>query len=235
MRLVNYPFGLCITSFEALNGPAVISSGSTTSQSGFNQSFADPNFAWKFNLSFQSMNFKLARSHRAWVMSQHGGANATRYTLIDGDLPSPEELGLDPATLSPQWGNDVQWDGNATWGAVYPLVKMDKAYSKGETVIELPNNLWGRKLDVGTYIGFNPDYFGFHMITEVLANGQYRIFPPLRKGVTTDNYATLNPTIAMKMENANSADVSRNALFVDGASITLIEVLDEYVREFYTD
>lgn len=73
------------------------------------------------------------------------------------------------------------------------------------------------------------------MVTEVIGLGTYRIWPPLRKALTTDDFATLKPVLAMRLESEEAATAARDASFISKATMTLVEVLDYDVRDYFVD
>ena len=84
-------------------------------------------------------------------------------------------------------------------------------------------------------MGFFPDHLGLYVVTEVIAAGQYRVWPPLRKAVSTNDYATLYPVMAMRLESENSANLPRDARNTSGASMTLVEVFEYDVDTYFGD
>ena len=88
-------------------------------------------------------------------------------------------------------------------------------------------------LQVGDYLGFFPFHFGMYVVTEVIEPGTYRIWPPLRKALTTDDFATLDPTLAMRLESEDAATADRSLQVAEGASVTMVEVEDYNVREYF--
>jgi hypothetical protein len=69
------------------------------------------------------------------------------------------------------------------------------------------------------------------MITEVLSDGEYRIYPPLRKEVLQGEFCTLNPVIAMRPRGVGSISMPRGVVTIESASIQMVEVLDYDLRE----
>ena len=185
-------------------------------------------------MSFPIMNGHKAREHRGWITAQHSGANATVFTLIDGDKPKLSEYGL-PDEGSLPFSNGENFTNDHPWKGGYPTIELTATISLEVTQISLPDTLWGHKLGIGTWIGFMPLHFGMYMITEVLGDGQYRIFPPLRKAVSIGDYATLTPSMCVRMPAPDAARSSRGSAFVEGASLSVVEVLDYDVRDFFTD
>ena len=57
----------------------------------------------------------------------------------------------------------------------------------------------------------------------------------LRRGISISIYATLRPVMAMRLESESGASAGRNTRLADGLSMTLIEVEDADVNDFYWD
>ena len=233
-RVVSWPLGLQVTSIEPLNGPIAIGGGTTDSLGGFTQSVSGVGFLWEFAFSFPPMKDQAAREFRSWITSLHSGSNATSYTLIDGDRVRPTGIGQAANSGIVLWSGEDEYANGENWYYDYPLLELDQDQELGSTRVRLPDSLWGRKLGLGSKIGFSPFYLGMHMITEVYSNGDYRVFPPLRQNISAGNYATLEPVVALRLRGVETASVPRNAEFLDGATAQFIEVLDYDVRDFFT-
>jgi hypothetical protein len=74
-----------------------------------------------------------------------------------------------------------------------------------------------------------------YTITEVISTGKYRIWPRLRKAITATDYATLTPTLAMRPLGQSAITMKRGLVSTEGQSITLVEVFDYDVREYFGD
>jgi hypothetical protein len=241
-RLISPPVGLGITAIEPLSGPRVVGASSSQSIGGFLQTSAAPFGLWRFRFSFHPMRGSAFRAYRGWVTALHGGANATRWHFFDPDMMSPAAAGLAvsesrrwdsmPGQL---WSNGTPWANGELWGETPPFVAVVTAVAAGETQISLADQFWGHGLQVGDYLGFFPFHFALHIVTEVIDDGAYRIWPPLRKSLTTDDFATLRPTLAMRLEGEDAASASRGLVVAEGLTATLIEVLDPDVRDYFAD
>lgn len=234
-RLLSFPIGLPITKIEPLSGPRTVQSGSTQSVGGFVQTVASPFGMLKFRMNFGPMRGVEARRYRGWITALHGGANATRVPWLDGDNLSDAEAGIVGGMSPKQWSNGMPWSNGQYWSGSYPIVPIAQQSAIGDTVIHLQDEFWGASLGYGDQIGFTPFHFGLYMVTEVIDAGIYRIWPPLRKALTTDDFATLRPVLAMRLESEDSASAARGPAFIDNASVTLVEVLDYDVRDYWTD
>mgnify|MGYP001206508136 CR=1 FL=1 len=240
-RLISPPNGLGLVGIEPLGGPRTIGASSNTSIGNFTQTVATPFAAWRFRFSFHVMRGASFRAYRGWVTAMHGGANATRWQFFDPDMRSPRECGLDvpahvrwPDTLLEQnWGNDEPWANGAPWAITPPLVPIASPSSRDDTLITLADSFWGHDLQRGEYLGFQPFHFGLYIITEVIEPGTYRIWPQLRKGLDLGDYATLFPTLAMRMESEEAATAGRELVVADDLHVTMVEVFDYDVRDYF--
>lgn len=222
-KLLGWPEGLGITSLEPINAPAAVTGGSTETLGGFAQTVSGLGFLWQFSMTFAPMNKARARSHRGWLASQIGGANAVRFKIIDGDKQTKKELGLE------------LFDGLDADGYEYglPLIELTQAHSKGDTIVRLPDTLWGHRLGLGDWLGFGPLHLGAYRVTEEISAGEYRIYPPLRKDVAIDDVATLQPVVALRLASPDAGNEPRGVSVVEGATFVGIEVLEEHIREHY--
>ncbi|WP_173931395.1 hypothetical protein [Chelativorans sp. Marseille-P2723] len=237
-RLISPPNGLPITAIEPLSGPRTIHAGASQSIGNFVQTFGSPFGLWRFRFSFAPMRGKMFRRYRGWVTALHGGANATRWHFFDPDAITFQEAGVDAsnfeiATGEP-WSNDQPWSNMENWQSSRPRVPADAA-EMGATLIQLADVFWGHRLEGGDYIGFASDHFGLYIVTEVIEQGWYRIWPPLRKAVELGDEATLNPTLAMRLEGEDAAVANRGLEVADNLSVTLVEVLDSDVRQYFSE
>lgn len=227
MRLVSWPSELKITAIEPLNGPLAIGSSSSRGADGYVQTVASPSFAWEFDIQFPSLIGKRERAFRAWVMSLHSGANATRFPFIGGSKPKLSDYDLPDTNVQVSQANYFP----TTIRSGYGSVPVSETAGFGTTIIKLDSDLWGHKLDTGTYIGFCPLHLGVYMVTEVISDGEYRIYPPLRKEVSQGDLCTLDPVLALRPLGVGSISMPRGAIRMDGASMQMVEVLDYDLRE----
>lgn len=236
-RLISPPVGLGVTSIEPLSGPRAVSSGATQSIGTFVQTFASPFSLWRFRFSFPAMHNSLFRRYRGWVTALHGGANATRWHFFDPDMMTFQEAGVDAsnfeiATGQP-WSNGEPWSNGQNWQTSRPNVAVAAPAALEATQISLADSFWGHTLAIGDQIGFFPFHFGMYEVTEVIAPGTYRIWPDLRKAITTSDFATLSPTLAMRLESEDAASAGRGLVVAEGNSVTLVETLDYDVRDYF--
>lgn len=141
--------------------------------------------------------------------------------------------GFTPPTVVPR----LSWDAPQFDGEIWRHIADDLPAAPaavGDTIVKLQNNVWGHALGVGDWFGFAPYHFGVYMVTEVLAPGTYRVWPPLRKAVV-DGYVTRRPVMAMRLESEQSASVDRGLDWADAATMTLVEVLDPDVAQYFND
>ncbi|MCG7508867.1 hypothetical protein [Mesorhizobium retamae] len=238
-RLLSPPVGLGTTSIEPLSGPRSVGGGTTTSVSNYQQTVASPFGLWRWRLSFPAMQGSLFRRYRGWISALHGGANATRWTFFDPDCMTFQEAGVNAsqfeiATGKP-WSNGQPWANKENWQSSRPVVSVASAASLNATIISLANQWWGHRLGVGDYVGFFPFHFGMYEITEVIEPGRYRIWPPLDKAIAATDFATLSPTLALRLESEEAASAGRGLVAAESLSATLVQVKDYDVRDYFAD
>jgi len=238
-RLVYWPNGLRTNFREPLSGPRAIGAGSGETMGGFIQTVASPFGSWRWRFGFPRMRGQLFRRYRGWIASQHGGANATTVPFCDWDGLTRAQMGISVSLAEwlrgNPWDNYEPWANGMNWASSPPVVAVVDNAALGATQIRLANEYWGHNLGVGDWLGFLPNHFGLYTITEVIADGSYRIWPALRKAVAITDYATLQPTMAMRMESEDAGTAARGAAFSENASITLVEVFDYDVASFFND
>jgi hypothetical protein len=159
--------------------------------------------------------------------------DGTTGALLIGD-GSADTLMADTTFIS----GTTQWDVDArgvNWRASLPQVTLGTALSIGDTNVVLTDQFWGHNLGEGDYIGFGPVYFGLHLITQVYSDGHYKVWPPIRKNLTTNDWATLNPVMAMRLESEDAGPIGRGNVWAEGLSATFVEVLDADVRAYFKD
>lgn len=235
-RLVSWPVGLRANAREPLSGPRTIGASQSQSIGGFVQTAAAPFGLWRWRFSFPPIRGQMFRRYRGWITSLHGGANATRVNWCDWDQMTFAQRGI--VTTSQEWrqgnpwSNAQPWQGGQMWGTGNPVVPIAASADKGDTIINVGSSLWGHNLDIGDVFGF-VGQFGWYMVTQRIAGGHYRIWPPLDRAISVSDYATLNPVMAARLESEEAANASRGAAFADGLSATLIQVKDYDVRDYF--
>lgn len=236
-RLLSWPVGLSDSARVPLSGPRAVGAGSTGSIGNFTQTFASPFGLWRWNFSFPPMRGDMFRRYRGWVTALNGGANATRVPFFDPDGLTRQQMGVNIPDAEWQsgepWSNGQPWTNGQNWQNSPPQVAVAGASAQSGTIIALAGEYWGETLQVGDFLGFLPLHFGLYMVTEVLDPGRYRVWPPLRKAVTFGDYATLRPTLAMKLESEDAANAPRGVAFAENLSVTLVEILDYDVKQFF--
>lgn len=228
-RLVSMP-NLPRGTIEFLNGPdsqGYASEGSLTNKI---QSSSSPFGIWSFRLSFPRLKGDRARAHRGWITQQRSGVNWTRIRWCDFDRIS-EALRFPNGVPDGTWNGGEAWNGGGLWKVSPSHVALTAAASRGDTLVTFANSEWGYNLDVGSVIGFGPFYFGWHIITEVIGSGQYRIWPELRKDLTTDNYGNFDPIMCCRLAGPGAANLLRGPSSAEGLSATFMEVPDYHVRQ----
>lgn len=242
-RLVSPPLGLPVMSMEPLSGPRVAGAATTQSTGGFIQTSGAAFGLWRWRFSFAPMHKSMFRRYRGWVTALHGGANATRWSFFDPDMMSPQEAGLNLPShaiwttrrYDQPWGNGLNWSNGQGWGITPPEVDVAQTSAADSTLIYLDSAFWGHELEVGDYLGFYPFHFGLYMVTQVLDDGAYRIWPPLRREVLAGDHATLKPVLAMRLESEEAASAGRGLVMAEGATVTMVEVLDYDCRDYFDD
>jgi len=238
-RLLNWPSGFGIRAWQPLSGPRAVGSASSTSIGGFTQGVASAFGGWAYAFTFPVCKDRAARRLRGWVTGMHGGANATRVPFYDADGMTFAEAGVSYSDsilrFGNPWANGQAWENGENWAASLPTVSVAADAAKGATIVTLADSFWGYGLGDGDFVGFYPLHFGKYTITEVIAPGTYRIWPPLRKAITTATRATLNPTLAMRMTGEDAASLSRGLSHMEETTITLFEVFDDDVRDYFAD
>lgn len=246
-RLLTPPHGLKITSMEPLSSPRTIGGGGSQSTGNFTQTTASAFALWRWQFAFAPAVGAEFRQYRGWITGLHGGANATRFKFVDPDRSTLAELGLhasnDLLRTGIAWGNGRPWDvegadpwfNTGNWQLDAPLAKVRKHSAIGSSIIHLTAGSWGHRLNIGDYIGFTPFHFGLYTITQVLEAGQYRIWPPLRKAIASEDFATLEPQIVFRLESEEGAKAGRSLQAAEGLVATFIECLDYDVRDYWTD
>lgn len=238
-RLISMPNGLWPRSMVPLSGPRAVGGAANTSIGNFMQTVASPFGGWRWQFVFPVSKDAKFRRYRGWVMALHGGANATRVPFGDPDMMSLLEAGM---TLTPAqerfglpWSNGETWSNGQNWKVTAPNVPVAAAAAREATIIRLADAFWGQRLQMGDYLGFFPLHFGLYTVTEERGDGEYRIWPPLRKALTVGDFATLYPTMAMRLESEDAASAARGVAYAEEASVTLVEVFDYDVRDYFAD
>lgn len=241
-RLLSWPVGLKWTSREPLTGPRAVGAGATESTSGFVQTFASPFGLWRWSFSLPAMRGQMARRYRGMVTALHGGANAVRVDFKDPDGLSFSDLGIamTPARqlIGEPWSNGQPWrisgdpQAGCNWQTGLPWERVIASADRGASFISLGTDSFGPLLDVGDTFGF-VGVFALHVVTEVLPDGELRIWPPLRRSIGAADYATLTPVMAMTLDGEAGANLPRGITVMDGLAITLKEVEHRHVAQFF--
>jgi hypothetical protein len=238
-RLISWPLGLRWNRMKPLGGPESIGAAENTSIGNVTQTVASPFGARFMQFSFPPLRGTMARRARGLVTALHKGANAVRVSVCDWDGMSFADAGMQISLPQRQnglpWSNGMPWSNGENWRPTKPNVKVAASAALDATTIKLASTFWGHSLGMGDWFGFFPFHFGLYEITEDLGDGEYRIWPPLRKAITTADYATLYPVMAMRLLASNLPDADRGPAFLEGLTISLFEVFDYDVREWFAD
>lgn len=225
-RVISYPTKM--SKLKLLEAEAA--SGSNTLGDGREQTFSGATFALKFEMEFPPSSGASSRKERSWLRALLNGANATRWQYSDGQRPTQAELGVDGETA---WTSTDGWEDGVSWGSDdYGFVNVAAASAIRTTIITLADEGWGRALVGGEVIGFVPSHYGAYEITEVRGNGEYRISPPLRKALTTDDYATMRPVMLLRPVPNTVSYGTFNPAYVSERKAQFVEVFDEYKINF---
>ncbi|MEY9196641.1 hypothetical protein ABIA16_001757 [Sinorhizobium fredii] len=238
-RLISMPNGLRPRSMTPLSGPRAVGGAANTSIGNFMQTVSSPFGAWRWQFVFPVSKDSKFRRYRGWVTALHGGANATRVPFGDPDMMTIAEAGMTVTTAQERfgspWSNGESWSNGQNWSITAPNVPIAAAAVLDATIVVLENEFWGHQLQPGDYLGFFPFHFGLYMVTEAPGDGEYRIWPPLRKALTVEDFATLYPTLAMRLESEDAASGGRGVAYAEEATVTLVEVFDYDVRDYFAD
>lgn len=227
-----------ITAWRPVSGPNARNSGSTTAMDGSEQSFDAYGDLVALEIALNVKRGQGARRQRG-VMTALRTGNAIRLSFFDPDMMGPAESGIDVAaslgwTSLParDWSNGEPWSNGEGWKTSAPVAPVASAAALDTGEIILADTFWGHALGLGDFLGFFPFHFGLYTVTEVIDDGHYRIWPRLRRALTTDDYATLFPVIAMRPV-INTLPPGRGLAVTEPATAVLVEVPDYYVRDYY--
>ena len=230
-RLLTQP-NVGITEQEAESGPETVGATSSSSIANFTQTVSSPYGAWMWKFTFVAHRGEAARELRGWAVALHGGANATRWNFVDPDRATASELGL---SGTPSFSNGMKFSNGRGFSQAPNAIPLASASAKDATTVTLSDYLFGHDLPFGSYISFFPSHFGLYVVTQELGNGQYRIWPPLRKAVAAGDYVTLFPTLAMRPKSKDAIKITRELNVVTGATAEMVEVFDYDIRSYFTD
>jgi hypothetical protein len=237
-RLVEWPIDLSVESQEALAGPSAVMGGAP-SITGHQQTVSSPFGLWEWTLKFHPMQGDEFRRFRGFFAAMRQGANAARWTMQDPDKISRRASGMNSDVpncedIELPHSNGQLFTNGRGHRISRPDVTVAGGASKGDVIVSLGPEYWGRNLNYGDFIGFYPFHFGVYIVEEVIAPGQYKVWPPLRKAVAATDYATLDPTMVVRMKPGTGGGLVRTPEVAEGMQMTVVEVPDEAVRAFYT-
>lgn len=242
-RLLTWNDALGLNALKVVEGPNVRNSGSNTATDGSEQTFEGIGSRWAFRLGLTIKQGRAARVQRGILDALMGGANAMRFTVIDPDMMTPTEAGLavpewcDWNDLPGQpWSNGMSWENGQYWKPSPPVVRVAAAAGADDGIVRLEDEFWGHSLGMGDRIGFFPFHFGVYQVTEVIEPGVYRVKYRLRKAIEAGDYCTLMPVIVLRPLSKTAAlSPARVPAHTEATSVTLVEVIDSYVRRDFTD
>lgn len=224
-----------IVSQTPLAGPESVSGSQNTSIGNFTQSVASAFGGWVWEFVFSPMEGEEYRHFRGWLFAQQKGANATRWHVTDRDLMPRSRAGFAADGGNMPWSNGMKWSNGMRWGLTYPNVPVAAVSALDSSIVTLSATFWGHRLKWGDRLGFFPFHFGLYQVTEEFGNGQYRIWPPLRKAIGPEDFATLYPVLALRLMMQDFEYPTEEAVHTVGATVRMIEVFDYDVRDYFTD
>lgn len=248
-ELETYPGMAGIVSVTPTRGPNARNSGSSTAMDGSEQSFDSIGDVVAFDIELSIKQGTWARRDRGLLTSLRAGANAMRLTPTDPDIMTPAEAGIvGPFQMSSSpevianvgdqggvsWSNGEPWENGFNWQPSYPTVSVALASAYGSNIVRLVDDFWGHTLGKGDQIGFFPFHFGLYTIDKVIAPGEYRVWPPLRKAINVLFEATLAPTIVMKPTAQSVVPPGRGLVHTATHVVSLVEIVDPDVNTWFT-
>ena len=229
MRMVDYPVGLPFSGLTPVGGPSVL--GATESDTAYVQTVVNPFGVWRFQADFTPMKGRMARAFSTLSASALAGANCFRFPFWHFDEPGFAELGIAvPGRCEVPWSNGEPWSNGHGWQVGKPIVPVTAASAKGGGTITLDLTLWNGVIPA--FFGLVGHFAVYSMIGVAERNGDVatlRVWPPVRRAVTTDDYATLRPVLAAKIAGPQGAPWSRPTEMLSGARLDMVEVPDEVV------
>lgn len=237
MRMVDFPVGLPIRTQRPLGGPGVL--GQTQSETEKTQVVTSPfGDLIRWEVTCPPMKGRQARAFKTLAAAANSGANCFRMELCDFDEPGFDELGLDISTAPyvkvPLSNGEALSNGELlTLGK--PLADIVAASAKNSGTVTIDASAWGGVLP--TWFGI-VGHFAAYFITGAVFNGDIatcRVWPPVRRAITTGDFATMRPVVAMQVIGEGGAPWSRQIEVQDGMQISMQEVLDEIVRTYVTE
>jgi hypothetical protein len=233
-RLLQWPDGVLLTKMQPLSGPRTVGATSNESITGYIQTVASAFGLWKWQFTIPLVRDRSLRRLRGLITALHGGANAVRFTFEDPDRSS-QESGLAASPDRQFWSNGKPWSNGQQWRVAPPNVAVAAAAAAGDSIVTLADEHWMSDLDVGDWLGFFPFHFGLYVVTEVVASGQFRVWPPLAQPIDTGSFATLRPVMVLRLQGEDGAIWSRDPEGASDASLTLVQVEDADVRDYFAD
>ncbi|MCW1844120.1 hypothetical protein [Prosthecomicrobium hirschii] len=237
MLLYDWPIGVNVNRFTPKSGPVVY--GASQSMTDFVQTVAAPTGLVSFELGIAPCKGEAARHLRALVIGLAAGANAVRWTHPDPDRMSYRDMGL-TLTNSQEangvpWDNGLPWDNGRNWTVGWPSATLSSSVALGDGIVAIDTTNWGGELDIGTIFGISGQ-FGIYTVSAVQFAGSIataRIWPTIRRPAAAGSLVTLRPTIAGRLVSPDAGQWSRRE-YVDGATVTLVEVPDQVIRRYAT-
>lgn len=231
-RLLSWPNGLGVTSFDLVGSPLASGEGQTPALAGLLQQSVPIKAPTIYQIGVPPLQGALAREFNAILFDAHNYGNAIvfPFTLAAEQL-DPLSIGL-TGPQQQNWSNGQPWNNGQGWSGGYPNESIAADQSKDYSTVTLGSDAWGDHLQKGDWFGFIGHYAVYQvMAPDPLIDGKVRIWPPLRKAVTTSDSATLEPTIVVRLIGAPQRSKTRNVW--EGGAIQVVEIPDEKVRTHY--
>lgn len=230
MRLIDWPSVLRLAELSFISGPRAQSA--SESLTGFEQTVASPYGAVRFQVTLTEMKGNRVRAYKRLVAALHGGANAVRFPLIDPDQLTAAEAGIPGGFSEETWSSGATWSSGEGWGTAYPTEAVTEAAARGTSRVKMSTTYWGASDELSVF-GF-AGHFGWYTVTDKIDDGDFRVWPPLRKAIAVDDVVTLNPVIAARLISASDATMVRSPDFLQPPTLTFSEVPDEYVEAYFS-
>lgn len=233
-RLLSWPNGLKITDFTRISGPVSSGSSNNITLSGASQHISAVKSPLVFSVTLPPQQGMASRRINGLITSMRMGVNALRFPWnVTNEMPHPNDLSLS-AFQQLNWSNGLPWSNGKGWQGSYPTETVTTDAAIDTSIIELGSSSWGDKLGIGDYVGFR-SHFCVYEITETfyLEPNKYRVWPPLRKAITTDDVATLEPTMVVR--SIGDSQRTKTPAVWEPQTLTFVEVNEPDVRTYYIE
>lgn len=233
MRRIIWPINVPPVRITPLGGPKSL--GFTESVTSDIQTVQQPYGLLRYQFDFPSLRGRYAADVMGWIAAMEDGANWSGVPCLFPSTPGWRDLGLQLPPARIPWSNGQPFDNGQYWSPSKPIatVAANAAIDAREVQINVTN--WNGNIWRGFQIGFAPEHFGMYIVQEVSLAGNIatcRIWPRLRKAVTTTDLVTLKPVVAVRNLPGSSSAGQRVGRHVDGISITFVEVPNDIIEAY---